>query len=95
MSLTDIIENMRKKGITKEELENAKKQTVVEMTLNRDSTVSLMSSNARNVIYNMPFEPFCNRIDRINKVTVADVNSLIERDLRLESMSMGLIGPAK
>lgn len=93
--VTDIIENMRKKGITKEELENAKKQTVVEMTLNRDSTVSLMSSNARNVIYNMPFEPFCNRIDRINKVTVADVNSLIERDLRLESMSMGLIGPAK
>lgn len=93
--VTDIIENMRKKGITKEELENAKKQTVVEMTLNRDSTVSLMSSNARNVIYNMSFEPFCNRIDRINKVTVEDVNSLIERDLRLESMSMGLIGPAK
>lgn len=91
--IMNILNDMRKNGIKKEELENAKKQTIVEMTLNRDSTASLMSANAKSIIHNIPFVPFSSRVERLNKVTVSDVNKLIDKYLIPESMSMGLIGP--
>lgn len=91
--VTDILKDMRSKGITKEELENAKKQTIVEMSLNRDSTSSLMSANAKSVIYGIPFIPFPEKIRCINKVSCSEVNELIERCLDPDKMSQGIIGP--
>lgn len=91
--IMNIINDMRRNGVKEEELENAKKQSIVEMTLNRDSTASLMSANAKNIIYNVPFEPFSCRLERINGVTLNDINSLIDRNLKPDIMSMGLIGP--
>lgn len=91
--ITDIIKDMRSRGVTENELENAKKQTIVEMTLNRDSTSSLMSANAKAVIYGMPFIPFSDKIGCINNVTCTEVNELIEQCLDFGSMSHGIIGP--
>ena len=91
--ISNILRDLNEKGITSTELSNAKKQTVVEMSLNRDSTASRMSANAKNVIYNIPWELFEDKIDRINKVTKSDVNKLIKKYLQMDKMSMGIIGP--
>lgn len=91
--VTDIINDLRKNGVKAVELENAKKQTIVEMTLNRDSTSSVMSANAKNIIYGIPIIPFEDRIGMLENVKCKDVNELIERYLLLDNMSMGFIGP--
>lgn len=90
-----IIEDMNRSGVTKKELDNAKKQTIVEMSLNRDSTTSLMSANAKNIIYDIPFIPFSDKIKRINDVTCDQVNGFIDKYIRLEDVSTGIIGPIK
>lgn len=89
-----IIDDLNIKGVTSEELSNAKKQTIVEMSINRDSSASRMSANAKNVIYEAPWEAFDEKILKINKVTKADVNKLIKKYIQLDRMSMGIIGPA-
>lgn len=91
--VTDIIEDLRQKGVKANELENAKTQTIVEMTLNRDSTSSLMSSNAKNIMYGVSTNNFEDKIRMINKVKRKDVNELIDRYLSVDNMSMGFIGP--
>ena len=91
--ISETIEDLRKNGIKKEELENAKKQTIVEMTLSQDSTSSLMSGNAKLAMYDMPFIPFKERAKRLEKVTKSQVNDLIIECLDLETVSMGIIGP--
>ena len=91
--ISETIEDLRKNGIKKEELENAKKQTIVEMTLSQDSTSSLMSGNAKLAMYDMPFIPFKERAKRLEKVTKSQVNDLIMECLDLETVSMGIIGP--
>lgn len=91
--VADIIEGLRRDGVTAGELENAKKQTTVEMTLNRDSTSSLMSANAKNIIYDMDIIPFEERLEKLNAVKRRDVNALIDRYLSIDNMSMGFIGP--
>lgn len=91
--IEDIIYKLNDKGITASELNDAKKQTIVEMTLSQDSTASRMSANAKRVIYNVKNESFDERISRINDVTRSDVNKLIKKYLKLEEMSKGIIGP--
>jgi predicted Zn-dependent peptidase len=91
--IEDIIYKLNEKGITVSELNDAKKQTIVEMTLSQDSTASRMSANAKRVIYNVNNESFDERIKRINDVTKSDVNKLIRKYLKMEEMSKGIIGP--
>lgn len=92
-SITDIIKSLNQSGVTKEELENAKKQTIVEMSLNRDSTSSLMSNNAKSIIYDLPLRPFADKVERINNVNKKDIDNFIEKYLDIEKMSIGMIGP--
>ncbi len=91
--VADIIGDLRRNGVKAAELENAKKQTIVEMTLNRDSTSSVMSANAKNIIYGMSIIPFEDKINMLKKVKRKDVNSLIDKYLSIDNMSMGFIGP--
>ncbi len=91
--VSDIIGDLRQNGVKLKELENAKKQTIVEMTLNRDSTSSVMSANAKNIIYGIPIVPFEERVEMLNNVKRKDVNNLIDKYLTLDNMSMGFVGP--
>lgn len=91
--VVDIICDLRQNGVKSVELENAKKQTMVEMTLNRDSTSSVMSANAKNIMYGIPITSFEERISMLNGVKRKDVNNLIDKYLTLDNMSMGFIGP--
>ena len=42
---------------------------------------------------NLEYDEIYSYIERINKVTKADVNKLIGKYLQMEKMSMGIIGP--
>lgn len=91
--IMDIISDLKAKGITQTELKNAKQQTVVEMTLNRDSTSSLMSANAKSIMYNIPLIPFEDKMSKLMSIKKADINGFIDKYLCIEDISMGLIGP--
>ena len=91
--VTGIINDLRQNGVKTNELENAKKQTIVEMTLNRDSTSTVMSANAKNIMYNIPIIPFEERVAKLENVKRKDVNQIIDKYLTLDNMSRGFIGP--
>ena len=90
-----IITDLRKDGITEEELENAKKQLTVEMTLNQDNTVSLMNSNAKAIMFYNRIIPFKESIKGIQKVSIESVNKCIRDYLVLDKMSLAIAGKIK
>jgi len=86
--ITDLCEN----GVTSEEVANAKKQVIVEMTLNRDNTVSLMNSNAKAVMFYNEIISFKDTIKAIDRVSVESINECIRKYFDLDKMSVALAG---
>ncbi len=91
--ITGTMEELKSKGITSDELKNAKQQTKVELSLGRDSTSSLMSANAKSVIYGIPLIAFEEKLHNIDKIKKSDVNKFIDKYFDVDNMSVGLIGP--
>ncbi len=80
-------------GVTNEELEAAKHQIVVEMTLNRDSVVTKMNSNAKTYMSYGRIIPFRETINRIKKVNTNEIKRIIDNYIIMDQMSIGLVGP--
>ena len=91
--IINIMNELRTKGISSDELKNAKQQTMVELSLGRDSTSSLMSANAKSVMYGIPLIAFEDKLHNIDKIKKTDVNQYIDKYFHIDNMSMGLIGP--
>lgn len=87
-----IIADLVKKGITKEEFENAKKQVITEMTLNQDNTVNLMNSNAKSIMFYNKIYTFKDSMKAINDVTIESVNKCIRDYLVIDKMSVAIAG---
>lgn len=87
-----IIADLTKKGITKEEFENAKKQVITEMTLNQDNTVNLMNSNAKSIMFYDKIYTFKDSMKAINEVTIESVNKCIKDYLVIDKMSVAIAG---
>lgn len=87
-----IIADLVKKGITKEEFENAKKQVITEMTLNQDNTVNLMNSNAKSIMFYNKIYTFKDSMKAINDVTIESVNKCIRDYLVIDKMSIAIAG---
>lgn len=87
-----IIAELVKKGITKEEFENAKKQVITEMTLNQDNTVNLMNSNAKSIMFYNKIYTFKDSMKAINDVTIESVNKCIRDYLVIDKMSVAIAG---
>lgn len=87
-----IITDLNEKGITNEELENAKKQVITEMTLNQDNTVDLMNNNAKSIMFYGKVYSFKESIKAINSVTVSGVNDCIREYFKLDNMSIAVAG---
>lgn len=87
-----IIADLVKKGITKEEFENAKKQVITEMTLNQDNTVNLMNSNAKSIMFYNKIYTFKDSMKAINDVTIESVNKCIRDYLFIDKMSVAIAG---
>ena len=87
-----IIADLVKKGITKGEFENAKKQVITEMTLNQDNTVNLMNSNAKSIMFYNKIYTFKDSMKAINDVTIESVNKCIRDYLVIDKMSVAIAG---
>lgn len=87
-----IIADLVKKGIIKEEFENAKKQVITEMTLNQDNTVNLMNSNAKSIMFYNKIYTFKDSMKAINDVTIESVNKCIRDYLVIDKMSVAIAG---
>lgn len=91
--ITKLVDNLIKDGVTKEELEAAKHQITVEMTLNKDNIMNKMSGNAKSFLNYGEVIPFDNTISSINNVTLDDMEYIIGNYIIKEEMSIGIVGP--
>lgn len=79
-------------GVTKQELEAAKHQLIVEMTLNSDNVMTKMNGNAKSYMDHREVVPLKKTIDRLRSVTLEDIMGVIDKYVVLEEMSYGLVG---
>lgn len=89
--IRQIIEDMRTLGVRMEELEDAIQQTVVEMTLGQDNSAGRMSSNARMLMFEKEITSFEDAIRKIKTVSLEEINSVANKYLQIEKMSMGIV----
>lgn len=87
--LKELVQN----GVTEAEIESARHQITVEMTLNRDNLMTKMNGNAKSFINYGEIIPFKKTIESINKITREDVEKIIDKYIVLDQMSVGVVGP--
>lgn len=89
----DVLENIRKNNVTSEEIADAKHQIIVEMTMNRDSIVTRMNSNAKSYLGYEKVIPFKDTIDKLNQVNLGDIDEIVKKYLVRSDMSICFAGP--
>lgn len=87
----EVLEDLRKNGITEEELEAAKQQSVVEMTLNRDNSGSRMNANAKALLFDDRLYSFQNVITKLKQTSRETVMDAIIKYLDFEKVSIGIV----
>ncbi len=93
--IESIISDLCTKGVTAIELENAKRQTIAELTLGRDNTVSLMNSNAKMITFSENIISYKQTINAINCVSLDSVNECIKKYFDLNKASIAMAGRIK
>lgn len=90
--IRNCVEELCENGVTSDELEAAKHQLTVEMTMHRDSVMAKLNGNARSYIDHSEVLPFRNTIKRLKAVTREDIVRITEKYITMKEMSCGLVG---
>jgi predicted Zn-dependent peptidase len=90
-----IINEIKKKGVTQEELSMTKEQIKTELILGNESTKSRMNSNGKSMIGRGKVIPLEELINEINKVSLNDVTDFANRYFDVDNASMSLVGNLK
>lgn len=90
--IKDTILDIIKTGVKDFELEDAKHQIIVEMTMNRDNVVTRMNSNAKSFIGYNRVIPFEDTINKLRIVELKDMEDIINKYINIEQMSTGVVG---
>ena len=91
--ILDIIHNLSKNGLTKEELEMHKRQIMIETMLNDEGTKARMSKQVSNLFTYGKVIPLKEWLDDLEKVTLSQVNEFAASYLKLNQLSLCFIGP--
>ncbi len=91
--MESLIYDLVKEGVTEAELNEAKHQLTVEMTLNRDNVMTKMTGNAKSYMNYGEIIPFRRTIKSLNNVTTEDIKRITDKYIVMEEMSVGLVGP--
>jgi len=91
----DEIEELRKNGITEEELTMTKEQIKTELILGNEGAKNRMNANGKSVMSFGRLVSIDELIDKINKVTLEDVINFANKYLDVSNASMSLIGNIK
>jgi predicted Zn-dependent peptidase len=86
---------MKKKGVTREELDMTKEQIKTELILGNESAKSRMNSNGKSMINRGRIVTIEEMIEGIDRVTHKDVYDFANRYFDLRSASLSLVGNLK
>lgn len=90
-----IINELKKKGVTAEELSMTKEQIKTELILGNESAKSRMNSNGKSMINRERIVPMEELIDAIDKVSLAKITDFANKYLDLREASLSLVGNLK
>jgi predicted Zn-dependent peptidase len=90
-----IINEIKKNGVTSEELSMTKEQIKTELILGNESTKSRMNSNGKSMLSRGRIAPMEELIDEINKVNLKDVTDFANKYFDFNNASMSLVGNLK
>lgn len=90
-----IIADLRKKGVTAEELRMTKEQIKTELILGNESAKSRMNSNGKSLLNRGKIVTMEELIEGIEKVTLGDIKDFANRYLDRQTCSISLVGNLK
>lgn len=90
-----IINQLKKKGVSPQELSMTKEQIKTELILGNESAKSRMNSNGKSMACRGRIVPMEELVDEINKVTLADIMDFSNEYLVLDTASISLVGNLK
>lgn len=93
--MVKIIEEVKKRGVTLEELQMTKEQIKTELILGSESAKSRMNANGKSMINRNRIVPLEEMIDGINAVTREEVKAFADRYFDLSKCSLSLVGNLK
>jgi predicted Zn-dependent peptidase len=90
-----IIEDIKKKGVTEEELRMTKEQIKTELILGNESAKNRMNSNGKSMINRGRIVPIEEMIEGIQAVSLEEVRNFANRYFDIPSCSISLVGNLK
>lgn len=88
----DIIDDIKKNGITSEELSMAKEQIKTELIMGNESAKNRMNSNGKAILFRDYITPLEETIEKINNVTSEEITAFANKYLIKEEASMSFVG---
>lgn len=88
----DIIEDLKKNGITPDELIMTKEQIKTELIMGNESAKNRMNSNGKAILLKNYIIPLDETIDKVSKVTREEVMDFARKYLKKEKCSLSLVG---
>lgn len=93
--IQQITGELKRKGVTPEELSMTKEQIKTELILGSESAKSRMNSNGKSMLNRGKITPLEELIEGINQVTLKELKDFANHYLNLESCSYSLVGNMK
>lgn len=93
--IQQIISELQKKGVTKEELSMTKEQIKTELILGSESAKSRMNSNGKSMLNRGRITPMEDLVEGINRVSLKELKEFANRYLDLSRCSYSLVGNMK
>lgn len=90
--IVKIMTELRDNGIDDEELAQIKEQIKTELIIESESTKNRMHNYGKSLLYHEKIISIDETIERVNAVTTQDAMAFIQKYLRLEQMSLSLVG---
>lgn len=87
-----ILQDLRKNGITKEELSCAKERIRSELLMGMDSTENRMGQNGKSLLLSGTLQTTSQVVDQVLRVTKEDVDQYIRKYINPNSSSLVLVG---
>ena len=91
----NIVEGLKKRGVTVEELSMNKEQIKTELILGREGARNRMNANGKSMLFRGSLVPLGELIEGIDGVSLEDVKSFANRYMDISHSSLSLVGNIK
>ena len=91
----NIVEGLKKKGVTAEELSMTKEQIKTELILGREGARNRMNANGKSMLFRGSLVPLGELIEGVEGVSLEDVKSFANRYMDISHSSLSLVGNIK